>query len=257
CGAAALYRSVNGPGDVIMKARNYFLVAASLLALVAAPALAYEQGTWILRGGVGTVQPKSNGLSSSYDLDGMTITESIDVSDATSMTLTATYMFTQKWAFDGLAALPFEHDIYMTMSDGSSSEKFKIAETKQLPATFSIQYHFSPDRDFQPYAGLGVNWTSFSSTRFVSISDIDPEFEDPEVGIGSSGSLKIDDSYGLALQVGGDWKITERMVLNFDVRWFDVDADTYYVDPSISETIELGTVKIDPFFYALNLGFFF
>lgn len=92
----------------------------------------------------------------------------------------------------------------MTLSDGSSSDKFKMAETKQLPATFSTQYHFSTDRDFQPYAGLGVNWTSFSSTRFVSISDTELVFEDPELGIGSS-----------------------------------------------------GTVKIDPFFYALNLGFFF
>ncbi len=238
-----------------MKTRNYFLVAASLLALVAAPALAYEEGTWILRGGVGTVQPKSSGLSSSYDIDGMTFNETIDVDDATSMTLTATYMFTQKWAFDVLAALPFEHDIFLTMSDGSSSDRFKIAETKQLPATFSIQYHFSPDRDFQPYAGLGVNWTSFSSTKFVS--DIESLLEDPEIGFGESGSLKIDDSFGVAAQVGGDWKLTERMVLNFDVRWFDVDADTYYVNPAISGEESVGTVKIDPFFYALNIGFFF
>lgn len=238
-----------------MKTRNHLLVAASLLTLAATPAMAYEEGTWILRGGVGTVQPKSNGLSSSYDIDGMTFTETIDVGDATSMTLTATYMFTQNWAFDVLAALPFEHDIYMTMSDGSSSDKFKVAETKQLPATFSIQYHFSPDRDFQPYAGLGVNWTSFSSTKFVS--DIESLLEDPEFGLGESGSLTIDDSFGLAVQVGGDWKITERMVVNFDVRWFDVDADTYYVSPAISGEESVGKVKIDPFFYALNLGFFF
>jgi len=235
-----------------MKTRNYFLVAASLLALAAAPALAYEEGTWILRGGVGTVQPKSNGLTFS-DSEFGSVT--VDVDDATSMTLTATYMFNQNWAFDVLAALPFEHDIYATMSEGSSSGKIKMAETKQIPATFSLQYHFSPDRDFQPYAGLGVNWTSFSSTKFAS--DFASEFEDPEAELGEIGSLKIDDSFGLAAQVGGDWKITERMVLNFDVRWFDIDADTFYLDPAISGEEKIGTVKIDPFFYALNLGFYF
>ncbi|MBT8089864.1 MAG: outer membrane beta-barrel protein [Gammaproteobacteria bacterium] len=235
-----------------MKTRNYFLVAASLLALAAAPALAYEEGAWILRGGVGTVQPKSNGLTISDEDFGSVI---FDVDDATNMTLNATYMFTRHWAFDVLAALPFEHDIYATLDFDSVSEKVKIAETKQIPATFSVQYHFLPDNAFQPYAGLGFNWTTFSSTRFVSLPS--SMFEGSEIEYEEFGGLKIDDSFGLALQVGGDWNIGERMVLNFDVRWFDIDADTYYLDPSISGEEKLGSMKVDPFLYALNLGFHF
>lgn len=235
-----------------MKSRNYLLVAASLLALAAAPALAYEEGTWILRGGVGTVQPKSHSFTYSDEIDSI----SFDIDDATNMTFTATYMFSQKWAFDVLAAVPFEHDIMGTMDLGSGPVTAKIADTKQLPVTVSLQYHFTPDSDFQPYAGLGFNWTKFSSTNTVSVPDF--EYEDPELGyISEVGCLDIDDSTGVALQVGADWAVGETMVVNFDVRWFDIDADVYYEDPFEIGYEKIGTAQVDPLMYSLNIGFHF
>jgi outer membrane protein len=225
-----------------MKTHRYLIVAAGLLALLAAPALAYEQGTWILRAGVGTVQPKSHSLTYS-DVDG---TATIDVEDATSLTLGATYMLTRNWALDVAAALPFEHDIKLTADVGTGPVTAKIAETKQVPPTFSVQYHFSPDGNFQPYAGLGLNWTTFSGTKLL------PDFVDTEIG-----GLRIDDSFGIAAMFGGDWKVGENMVLNFDVRWIDVDADVFLVAPAFASEEKQGTAKVDPWFYALNLGFYF
>lgn len=225
-----------------MKTYKFLLVITGLLALAAAPALAYEQGTWVLRGGIGTVQPKSHSLTYSDGID----TVLIDVDDATNMTLTATYMFSENWAFDVLAALPFEHDIKATADVGSGPETVKFGETKQLPPTFSIQYHFAPDSDLQPYAGLGLNWTSFSSTKLL------PDFVDEDIV-----ALSIDDSFGVAAQFGGDWKIGEKMVLNFDVRWIDIDADVMLKGPAFSGGEKIGTAEIDPWFYALNVGFYF
>ena len=66
-----------------MKTIKYLLLATGLLALVAAPALANEPGTWILRGGAGTVQPDSQNLL--FELGEESI--EIDVDSATSMTL--------------------------------------------------------------------------------------------------------------------------------------------------------------------------
>ena len=40
---------------------------------------------------------------------------------------------------------------------GPGTSFVKIGETKHLPPTFSFQYHFLPDGQFQPYAGLGLN----------------------------------------------------------------------------------------------------
>jgi outer membrane protein len=225
-----------------MKNLKYLLVATGLIALMAEPALAYEPGTFVLRGGVGTVDPKSNNLTVTDEIDEVRIS----VDKATNMTLTGTYLFSEKWAIDVLAAMPFKHDIDATMDIGGGPETVKIAETKQLPPTISIQYHFSPDGDFQPYVGLGLNWTTFSSTKFV------PEMIDEEVS-----KMYIDDSFGVAAQLGGDWKLGDRMVLNFDVRWIDIDSDISIGGPAVTGKEKLGTVEIDPWVYSLNLGYSF
>lgn len=226
-----------------MKNCKLMIVAAGMLALVAAPALAYEDGTWILRAGVGTVQTLKDSNLTFTDEDG---TFKLDVDGATSLTLDATYMFNQNWAFDILAALPFKHDINVTADMGSETFSAKIAETKQLPPTFSIRYYFLPEGDFMPYVGLGVNWTTFSSSKLVS--DLDEE----DIG------LSIDDSFGVAAQIGSDWIIGEKTVLNLDIRWIDLDADAYLTSSEFPGGKEkLGTIEVDPWFVALNIGYYF
>lgn len=225
-----------------MKIYRKTLVAAGLLAFIAAPALAYEPGTFILRGGVGTVDVDSNVMSFTDGVD----TVGITVDNATSMTLTGTYMFNENWAVDILAAVPFKHDIKATMDLGFGPETAKIADTKQLPPTVSLQYHFAPDRAFKPYVGLGLNWTTFFDSELV------PDMQDDEVD-----KLYLDDSFGVAAQIGGDWAIGDRTVLNFDVRWIDIDSDVSVGGPAVPGKQKIGTVEIDPWVYALNLGYRF
>jgi outer membrane protein len=213
-----------------MKSSKYLLVAGGLLALVASPALAYEAGTWVLRAGVGVVAPDSDNLV----LDPDTI---IDVDDGTSLTLMGTYMFSENWGFDILASWPFNHDIKL----GGT----KIAETDHLPPTFSMQYHFLPDSTIQPYVGAGVNYTTFFST------DIEPVLTD----LTGVTDVDLDDSFGLALQLGADWTFGNRWLLNLDLRWIDIESDLTASDGVTSA--ELGTVKIDPFVYSINVGYTF
>jgi outer membrane protein len=213
-----------------MKSSKYLLVAGALLALAASPALAYEAGTWVLRAGVGVVAPDSDNLV----LDPDTI---IDVDDGTSLTLMGTYMFSPNWAFDVLASWPFNHDIKL----GDA----KIAETDHLPPTFSLQYHFLPDSTFQPYAGAGVNYTTFFSTDVTqTLTDL--------TGITD---IDLDDSFGLALQLGADWTFGNNWLLNFDLRWIDIESDLTASDGVDSS--ELGTVAIDPWVYSINIGYTF
>jgi outer membrane protein len=164
-------------------------------------------------------------------------------------------MFNENWAFDVLAALPFKHDIKATIKSpipdtpDFTTATAKIADTKQLPPTFSVQYHFAPDSDFQPYVGVGLNWTTFSSTKFV------PELDDL---IGEEISkLVLDDSYGAALQLGGDWKLGDHALLNVDIRWIDIDSDVSVTGPGFDGKQKLFTAEIDPWVYALNLGYQF
>ena len=226
-----------------MRSLKYLLAVTALLTLLASPALAYEPGEWILRAGAGSVQPESDNLT--FVDAGESIV--IDVDNSTAMTLSATYMFNRNWAFDLLASTPFKHDITATVQiPDSSPEMAKIADTKQLPPTVSFQYHFAPDATFQPYLGLGVNYTNFYDTRLVS--------EMSEVGVDK---LSLDDSFGLAAQLGGDWAISDNWLFNLDVRWINIESDVTVEGPDFDGAEQIGKVKVDPWMYAVNLGYRF
>jgi outer membrane protein len=209
-------------------------LALSGLALFSMPANAYEKGDWVMRAGVGVVQPESTAyLDSVEDLR-------IIVDDGTALTLSATYMLSDNWAFDILASSPFSHDI--NAGAVTVPGEVKIGKTKHLPPTFSIQYHFIPDGKFQPYVGLGLNYTLFFS-------------EDLDQSIFPGFSLSIDDSFGVAAQVGADLKLNERWLLNFDVRYINIEPDVTLSD-GVSADPPI-TIDINPIVIQANIGFLF
>ena len=96
-----------------------------------------------------------------------------------------------------------------------------------------------PDVKFQPYAGIGFNWTTFFNTDTVS--------ELSEQGI----NLELDDSFGVAAQLGADWLLNDSWLLNFDLRWINIESDAKLAGESA------GTVEIDPWVYSINVGYRF
>ncbi len=239
-----------------MKRVVVWLAAIGAAAMIATPAMAHEAGKWIFRGGVGMVSPKSGNLKFPGDVPvggGITLESgSIEVDDGTSLTLSGTYMFTENWALDILASAPFSHDIDVkaTINDGvtSVSGVVPLGETDHLPPTFSVQYHFSPTAKFQPYVGLGLNWTIFFSEDLTSDAEA-VGFED----------ISLDDSFGLAAQIGADVALNEKWLLNFDVRYIDIETDAKVTldDGTGPVTGKIGTVAIDPWVYQINLGYRF
>ena len=235
--------------------RPFVVVASMLLGVaLATPAVAHEAGQWIVRAGVGTVMPKDDNLTlPTIDLGGVIVDATIQVDDGTSLTLTGTYMFTENWAFDILAAWPFKHDIDLdaTIDDGTGPQSGTVpfGEVKHLPPTFSIQYHFAPDATFQPFVGLGVNYTTFSGEK-LNQDVVDAGFV----------SFSLDDSFGVAAQVGADWVFDSQWLINFDLRWIQIEAD-------LTATVDDGNgpqtatfpdpVKIDPWVFAVNVGYRF
>lgn len=245
-----------------MKRPIVVLTSLLLGVTLATPVMAHEAGEWILRGGVGTVMPKDNNLSlGDFDLvvppdvDLSVTNGAVQVDDGTSLTLSFTYMFTKNWAFDVLAAWPFKHDVDIeaTITDNIGGAPVAgvvpFGEVEHLPPTFSVQYHFAPDAKFQPFVGLGVNYTTFLS------EDLAPVW--PDLGITD---FSLDDSFGLAVQLGADWMFSDQWLLNFDLRWMNIESDLSAtlddgVNPVVTGT--LGTVKIDPVVFAINIGYVF
>lgn len=108
----------------------------------------------------------------------------------------------------------------------------RLGETKHLPPTFSLQYHFDTAGAFNPYVGAGLNYTLF--------------FDEETTGPLTGTSLKLDDSVGFGAQVGADFDVSDRISLNFDVRWLDINTDAELDGAALEE------VEIDPIVYSLT-----
>jgi len=181
-----------------------------LTATFANTAMAVEKGDWLVRFGVSNVNPKSDNHPV------------VSVDDAFSFTTNVAYMFTDNLSVEVLAAYPFEHDI--------TAGGAKVASTKHLPPTVSVQYHFMPGNAFKPYVGLGVNYTMFFSTK------------------SSLGNLDLGNSWGLAGELGVDMMLSDNWFLNASFRYIDIETKARLDGAS------LGKVAIDPMVYGLHLG---
>ena len=184
-----------------MRTKMTHLVLALVAGLIIQPLTAdASQGDWLVRAGVGVVDPKSDNLS-------LSATDEIQVDDGTSATIEGTYMFADHWGVELLAAWPFSHDVQLQSTGGESD----VAEVEHLPPTLSLQYHFNPDGTFRPYIGAGLNYTTF--------------MDEKTKGALAGTDLSLDDSWGMAGQVGLDYGLGENWFLNAAVRYIDIDSD--------------------------------
>ena len=71
--------------------------------------------------------------------------------------------------------------------------------------------------------------------------------------------FSLDDSFGVAAQLGADWVFSGQWLVNFDIRWINIEADLEATvdDGTGPVTADLGTVEIDPWVFAVNIGYRF
>ncbi len=199
------------------------LAAALVLSGLAAPAFAQQAGEWTFGIGVHQVNPKSdNGSVVGGTLD-------VEVGSNVRPTITAEYFVRDNLGIEVLAAWPFEHDI-------SIKGVGQVGSTKHLPPTISLQYHFGEGK-VKPFVGAGINYTLFMS-------------EETEGALAGS-DLELDDSFGLALHAGIDFKVGEKGAIRIDARWIDIDTDAKL------DGVDIGTVNIDPLVYGAAYVFQF
>lgn len=189
-----------------------------------ASAHALEQGDWLVRFGGSMIDPKSDAGNVGGDR--------LSVDDATQVSFTAVRMLTDNLGLELLAALPFEHDVKLAGAG-------KIAETKHLPPTLSLQYYFKPAPNVRPYVGAGVNYTYF--------------WDEKGTGALAGFDVDIDDSWGLAAQVGVDVDLDETWFVNADARYIDIDTEADI------QGVPGGAVGVDisPWVYTVAVGYRF
>lgn len=209
------------------------LIAASSLT---APALAYEKGDIIVRVGVTQVSPDDSSSPVLVGGDASVLNTRLAVDSNAQLGLNVAYFFTDNINVELLAATPFKHDVNLTANNA------KLAEVTHLPPTVTVNYFFAePSAVFQPYAGVGLNYTIFFDEEFTQANQ-------DALGVDD---LELDASFGLSAQVGFDYMFSDNLGLNASVRYIDIETEATFNAGNVE------TVTIDPMVYTLSLAYKF
>ncbi len=247
---------------------TFSVMAAGILA--AAPvAQAYEAGDFMLRAGPAHAAPDDSSSDLAFSGKGPLAGQDlalpgtgVAVDSNSQLGITATYMVTSHIGVGVLGATPFKHNI--SGADGLNGVG-KLAETKHLPPTLTLQY-FPMDSAsrLQPYAGVGVNYTTFfeekttNTLNAVIDSVAQANFGTP-AGTVDGSKLDLDDSVGVALELGVDYMLDEHFGLNAAIWWVDLETDATIT--ALSGDTEVGEittdVEIDPMVYMVGFTYKF
>jgi outer membrane protein len=191
-------------------------MAAIVVGMVAAAPAAAEQGEFTARLRALYMQVDAD---TSPDLN-------VGVEDRWIPEVDFGYWITDNIALELVLTYPQKHDVSL----GGT----KIGSVKHLPPTLMVQYHFLPKGAFQPYVGAGLNYTRFSDVRLAD------------------GAIKMEkDSWGLALQVGFDYRLSKSLYVNVDAKKVQIDSNLYAGGSKVTK------LELDPWLVGVGLGWRF
>ncbi len=206
------------------------LLGGVALGALSAPAMAQEGTDWLskerfqLRGRVIGVLPDGDGVVTGTALR-------TDVGDAITPEVDVTYFLTNNIAAELIAATA-HHEIH--------AGTLNVGNTWILPPTVTLQYHFTPDSQFSPYIGAGINYSMFYG-------------EDEGTGFTD---LDVDGGFGFAVQAGFDYWLSENWGLNVDAKYIDLDVD---VDTNLGGNTPLSAddVELNPLIVGAGVSYRF
>ena len=222
---------------------------------------AHEQGDWIVRAGATNFDPDCCGYEE-IDTGGLGRLRGSGLGeDDWQLGLNLSYMLTDRWGVELLMATPFEHDLNVMRppEPGIGMEFYNGLSTKQLPPTVTVTWYplGGSERAFQPYVGIGINYTFFWDEDVGS---------DLEAGLGRlaepltgnsdplPADLELDDAWGVAFQAGFDYMISDR---------WGVNAAFWYIDSDTDVTLKTDVrnfkydIDLDPRVYMLGVSYKF
>lgn len=165
---------------------------------------------------------------------------SVGVNSNTQLGLTIDYKINQNWTVELIAATPFSHDIKVV---GSAIDGLDVGNTKHLPPTLLAQYHFdSGNSNFVPFVGLGLNYTKFFDTS--ASQTLENTLRTLANAPTAEVDLTLDDSFGLAMQAGFNYKIDNNWGVHFMISKMDIDTEANVtINGASAQKVD---VQIDP-----------
>jgi outer membrane protein len=196
----------------------------AVICLVSTSVYAQANGNWLVRGRVINVAPANDGGKTS-------IGDKPHAGNDTVPEIDLTYFVTPNFGIEAIAAIT-EHKM-----DVRKGTNVNLGKVKLLPPTLTAQYHFNYPRQlgaFKPYVGAGINFTHFYDAEHPGL-----------------GSVKYDDTFGTVLQGGVDYKLTDQVYLNADMKKVFLSTDV-----TVNNTITAKS-NLNPTIIGLGLGYRF
>jgi len=210
-------------------------IAGLVAAAFTVPALAQQEGNWMVRARVVNLDMTNKSDAGSGALTPALLpADAVKVSDKAIPELDITYFFTRNIAAELVLTYPQRHTV--NISTGPLAES--LGSFKHLPPTLLLQYHFLPDGQFRPYVGAGINYTRISSVSLRS-------------NIAGANLQLESSSVGGALQAGLDVRLSKNMFLNFDLKKIYISSDIMVNGTKSS------AVKLDPVALGVGIGWRF
>jgi outer membrane protein len=127
----------------------------------------------------------------------------LHIGDSIVPELDISYFFTRNIAAELVLGVTPHH-----LTGTGSLANLDIGKTWLLPPTLMLQYHFTDFGAFQPYVGVGANYTVMFSQSAGNVVNN---------GLAVT-HLNVHNAPGAALQVGFDYMVDRHWGLNFDVK---------------------------------------
>lgn len=209
-----------------------------------------EQGDWVIRVRTVEVSPNEHSrLGKTVNQLGlgniMSPGAELKLDDTVIPKLDISYYFTKHIASELILALGTRHNVKIHGDSAGVIGNQKLGSVNLLPPTMTLQWHFNPDQMFDPYVGIGANYSRMldRNLRFKS-------------GATASDKIKIDrDSFGLALQAGMDINLESGWIINADVKYIRMDTDVKWKGPlSGNQWTKIDTLDINPWVFGIGIG---
>lgn len=216
-----------------MNRKQLLAALAAAVTLAAGPAAVRAQETpWSVRVG-GTFLDMANKSGAFPALGADFPSDAVHVNNKWIPELDVYYAFTPNWVAQLVLTYPQEQEVTL----GGPANNLDLGSFKHLPPSLVAQYHFLPGQQFDPYVGVGVNFTWITSVN-LSVAGVPLDLKRT--------------SWGSVLNIGGDY--------NLDKHWF-LNADVKYIYPLQSDVTvngnELTNVKLNPYLFSVGVGYHF
>ena len=233
-----------------MKTQHFFTSCAVVTALagLSSGAAMAQQNT--IKLGVASVHPNSSAsdVRGPFTPSGI----SLNVENVTTPVFGYERAFDDNWSVEFALGAPPTHDVTLKVNNTAIPGSAQAlngqvgARVRQVAPTVLINYRFLDGSSaIRPFIGAGINYTRFDKTQSTTNGN---------VLNGGATSLSLEDSVGLALQVGASYRLTKEWSLNAALATAQVKTKLTTNTLGIVRTAD---IKFRPAVLSLTVGYSF